>query len=115
LRWWHWKRLVFLLSEKLKCPIINHVRDDRSALINQPFACALQNIFGNGTLAHVYKPLDLNVRLKSRNGKKICHPNTFKLSILQENKWEVGRILEATLLTPSNIPPPKYGWIYHLL
>jgi hypothetical protein len=27
----------------------------------------------------------------------------------------VGQILEATLLTPSNIPPSGYGWIYHLL
>ncbi len=66
-------------------------------------------------LPHVYKPLDLNIWPKSRNGKKIHHPNTFKLSILQENKWEVGWILEATLLTPSNIPLPKYGQIYHLL
>jgi hypothetical protein len=39
----------------------------------------------------------------------------FKLSILQENKWEVGQILEAKLLTPSNIPPLGYGWIYHPL
>jgi hypothetical protein len=44
-----------------------------------------------------------------------CHPGMFKLSIMQENKWEVGRTLEATLLTPSNIPPLGYGQIYHLL
>jgi hypothetical protein len=30
-------------------------------------------------------------------------------------KWEVGQTLEATLLTPSNIPPPVYGGIYYLL
>jgi hypothetical protein len=47
--------------------------------------------------------------------KKICYPNTFKLSILQKNKWEVGQILEATLLTPLNIPILGYGWIYCLL
>jgi hypothetical protein len=39
----------------------------------------------------------------------------FKLSILQENKWEVGQTLEATLLTPSNIPPLGYGQIYRPL
>jgi hypothetical protein len=50
----------------------------------------------------------------STNGKKICHPNMFKLFIPQENKWEVGRILEVTLLTPSNIPALGYGWIYCL-
>jgi hypothetical protein len=66
-------------------------------------------------LPHVYKPLDLNFWPKSRYGKKIRCPNTFKLSNLQENKWEVGRILEVTLLTPSNIPPPIYARIYHLL
>ncbi len=45
---------------------------------------------GDGTSTHVYKPLDLNVWPKSRNGMKIHCPNTFKLSSLQENKWEVG-------------------------
>jgi hypothetical protein len=35
----------------------------------------------------------------------------FKLFIMQENNWEVGWTLEATLSTPSNIPPPGYGWI----
>ncbi len=59
--------------------------------------------------------MDLNVWPNSRNGKKIHHLGIFKLSILEENKWEVGRTLEATLLTPSNIPPPRYGWIYRLL
>jgi hypothetical protein len=59
--------------------------------------------------------LDPNAWPKSRNGKKIHHPNTFKLSILQENKWEVGQILEATLLIPSNIPLQRYGQIYYLL
>ncbi len=56
--------------------------------------------------------MDLNAWPKSRNGKKIhCH-NTFKLSIMQKNKWEVGWTFEATLLTPSNIPLPRYGRIY---
>jgi hypothetical protein len=82
--------------------------------MNQPSVCALWNLFGDGTSIHVYKPLDPNAWPKSRNGKKICRPNMFKLSILQENKWEVGWILEATLLTPSNIPPLGYGWIYRL-
>jgi hypothetical protein len=70
--------------------------------------------FGDGTSIHVYKLLDLDAWPKSRNGKKICRLDMFKLSILQENKWEVGQILEATLLTPSNIPPLEYGWIYRL-
>jgi hypothetical protein len=73
------------------------------------------NFFGDGISTLVYKPLDLDVWPKSRNGKKICHPDTFKLSILQKNEWEVGQTLKATLLTPSNIPLLGYGWIYHLL
>jgi hypothetical protein len=76
----------FLLSKKPTCPLINQVGDDISAPMNQPSICALQNLFGNGTFAHVYKPLFLNAWPKSRIGKKICHPNTFKLSILQKNK-----------------------------
>jgi hypothetical protein len=48
-------------------------------------------------------------------GFAIRCPSTFKLSILQENKWKVGWTLKTTLLTPLTIPPPKYGWIYHLL
>jgi len=83
--------------------------------MNQPSTCAPWNIFGNGPFTHVYKPLDPNAWPKSKNGKKICHLDMFKLSILQENKWEVGWALEATLLTPSNIPPPRYGHIYCLL
>jgi hypothetical protein len=77
--------------------------------------CAPWNLFGNGTSTPFYKPLDLDVWPKSRNRKKICHPSTFKLSILQENKWEVGQTLETTLLTPSKIPPLGYGWIYCFL
>jgi hypothetical protein len=65
--------------------------------------------------AHVYKPLDFNVWPKSRNGKKTCRPNMLKLSSLQENKWEVGQALEATLWTPITFPPLGYGWIYCLL
>jgi hypothetical protein len=49
-------------------------------------------------------PLNPNVWPKTRNGKKIHHPGMFKLSIL-----------EAILLTPLNIPPLRYGWIYCLL
>jgi hypothetical protein len=71
-----------LLSEKPKCPIVNKVEDNNSAPMNQPNACALYNLFGDGPYAHVYKPLDLNHWPKTRNGKKICHPGTFKLSIL---------------------------------
>jgi hypothetical protein len=41
----------FLLLEKLRCPIVNYVGDDRSTLVNQSFACAPQNVFGNGTFA----------------------------------------------------------------
>jgi hypothetical protein len=80
----------FLLSKKPTCPLINQVGDDIFTPMNQPFACAPQNLFGNGTFSHVYKPLDIDVWPKSRNGKKIHRPNTFKLSILQKNKWEVG-------------------------
>jgi hypothetical protein len=97
----------FLLSKKLICPLINQVGDDISASMNEPSVCALQNLFGNGIFAHVYKPLDLDAWPKSRNGKKIHCPGIVKLSILPKTKWEVGRTLEVTLLAPSNIPPPR--------
>jgi hypothetical protein len=82
--------------------------------VKQPLECALQNLFGDGIFTHVYKPLDPNAWPKS-NGKKIRRPGTFKLSILQENKWEVGQILETTLLNPSNILHLGYGRIYYFL
>ncbi len=105
----------FLLSEKPKCPFINPVGDNRYAPVNQPLACAPHNIFSDGISTHVYKPLDPNAWPKSWNGKKFYRPNTFKLSILQENKWKVGQALETTLLIPLTIPFPRYGRIYRLL
>jgi hypothetical protein len=106
----------FLLLEKPRFPLINKVEDNIFATVNHPSTChAAWNLFGDGTSAHVYKPLHPDDWPKSKNGKKICHLDTFKLSILQENKWEVGQTFEATLLTPSNIPPLVYGGIYCLL
>ncbi len=35
--------------------------------MKQPSTCALQNFFGNGPYAHVYKPLDPNAWPKTRN------------------------------------------------
>jgi hypothetical protein len=75
----------------------------------------LKTFLNDGIYAHVYKQLDLDAWPKSRNGKEICHLDTFKLSILQKNKWEMGWNLETTLLIPSNIPFLEYGRIYHLL
>jgi hypothetical protein len=75
--------------------------------VHQPFAYALHNFFRDGPSTHVYKPLD--VWPKIRNGNKIRRPDMFELSILQENKWEVGQTLEATLLIPSKIPPLRHG------
>ncbi len=103
------KEVGFLLLEKPRCPLVNMVGDEVSALVKQPPKCTPQNLFGDGISTPVYKPLDLDVWPKLRNRKKICCPDIFKLSILQKNKWEVGRIFETTLLTPSNIPPLGYG------
>jgi hypothetical protein len=75
-----------LLLEKPKCPLINPVGDDISTSMNQPTGCAPWNLFGNGTFALVYKPWDLDAWPKSRNGKKVRHPDIFKLSITQEKK-----------------------------
>jgi len=80
----------FLFSEKPRCPFVNPVGDDISTFVKQPPGCAPWNLFGNGTFTLVYKPLDLDVWPKSRNGKNICRLGILKLSILQENKWEVG-------------------------
>jgi hypothetical protein len=76
------KEYGFLLLEKLRCPFVNSIGDNISALVKQPPECTPWNLFGDGTFTHVYKPLYLNVWPKSRNGKKICRLNTFKLSIL---------------------------------
>jgi hypothetical protein len=103
------KEVGFLFLEKPRCPFINLVGDNIFALVKQPPRCAPWNLFKDGTFAFIYKPLDPNVWPKSRNGKKIHYPSTFKLSILQENKWEVGQTFEATQLTPLNIPPLGYG------
>jgi len=62
----------FLLLEKPRYSLVNKVGDNIFAFINQPSACALQNLFSNGTSIHVYKPLDPDAWRKSRNGKKIC-------------------------------------------
>jgi hypothetical protein len=80
----------FLLLEESRCPFVNQVGYNKFAPVNQPSAYAHGNLFGNGTFAHDYKPLDPDAWPKSRNGKKIHRLNTFKLSIMQENKWEVG-------------------------
>jgi hypothetical protein len=50
----------FLLLEKPRCPFVNQVGDDIATPMNHPFACAFRNLFGDGTSAHVYKPLDLD-------------------------------------------------------
>ncbi len=72
----------FLLLKKPRCPLINLVGDDIFALVKQLLGCALRNLFGDGTSTLVYKPSDPNVWPKSRNGKKVCRPDIFKLSIL---------------------------------
>jgi hypothetical protein len=61
----------FLLLKKPRCPFVNQVGDDITTPTNHPFACALWNLFDNGTSTHVYKPLD--AWPKSKNGKKIIH------------------------------------------
>jgi len=89
------KEVGFLLSKKPKCPF-DKLGDNIFAPMNQPSACAPHSLFGNGISTHVYKPLDSNVQPKSRNGKKIHRLSMFKLSIMQENKREVGQTFEAT-------------------
>jgi hypothetical protein len=72
----------FLLLEKQKCPFLNPIRDNISAFMKQPPGCALWNLFGDDNSTPTYKPLDPYAWPKSRNGKKIHHLDTFKLSIL---------------------------------
>ncbi len=105
----------FLLSKKPKCPLVNPIRDNISAFMKQPPGMPFRIFFGDSTSTPVYKPSNLDAWPKSKNAKKVSCLDILKLSIMQANKWEVGRTLEATLLTPSNIPPLGYGWIYNLL
>jgi len=72
----------FLLLKKPRCPLINPIKDDIYAPMKQPPKYAPWNLFGNGTSTFVYKPLDLNVWPKLKNGKKICHLDIFKQSLL---------------------------------
>ncbi len=115
LKWQHQSMLIFCSRKNQGVPLSIKLGTIHLHPQNQPSTCALQNFFSNGTFAHVYKPLDLDAWPKSRNGKKICCPSMFKLSILQENKWEVGRALKATLLTTLTIPLSRYGQIYRPL
>ncbi len=48
----------FLLSKKPRCPLVNPIGDDIFTPMKQPLICAPQNLFGDGTFAPVYKPLD---------------------------------------------------------
>lgn len=45
-------KILFL--EKLRCPFINQVGDDKFIPLNQPFSCTCWNIFGNATSTHFY-------------------------------------------------------------
>jgi len=75
-----------LLLKKPKCPLINLVGDNISTPANQPLGCAPWNLFGNGTFAPIYKPLDPDAWPKSRIGKKVRRLDIFKLSIMQGKK-----------------------------
>jgi hypothetical protein len=61
--------------EKPRCPFVNLVGDNIFAPMNQLLKCAFYNLFGDGTSALIYKPLDLDAWPKSKNGKKIHCPN----------------------------------------
>jgi hypothetical protein len=82
--------VIFFVFEKPICPFVNPVGVTISAPKKFPPRCAPQNCFNDGIFTHVYKPLDLNAWPKSRDGRKILQLGTFKLSILQEIKWQVG-------------------------
>ncbi len=43
-----------LLLEKLRCPFINQIGDDRFKPLNQPFTCYPSNLFSDATFAHFY-------------------------------------------------------------
>ncbi len=43
-----------LLLEKLRCPFINQVGDDKFTPLNQPFTCIPWNLFGDAISSHFY-------------------------------------------------------------
>jgi len=101
--WWHYIRGWFLTFREAKM---------------SPYQLSWRWQFYTHEPAFHMCPLEISlvtVLLPMFICHKIHHLDMFKLSILIENKWEVGQTLEATLLIPLNIPPLRYGWIYSLL
>jgi hypothetical protein len=64
-------------------------------LFPEKLKCHPKNIFGDDAYVLVNKLVDLNTRLKTQNDKNICYPSIFKISIQQQNKWEVGHVFVA--------------------
>jgi hypothetical protein len=85
----------FFLSEKPKCHPIN--------------------LFSDHAYFHVNKPVDVDKWPKTCNKKNIHHVSIFKIFTQQQNKWEVGCVLLANILPPTNVPSPRYGSIYIII
>jgi hypothetical protein len=81
----------FLLLKKPIYPFVNYVGDKKFAPLNYPSACAPQNMFGNATYAHVYKPLNLHDwPLKQGMGRKSIVPtlSNYMLSKKTSGRWD---------------------------
>jgi hypothetical protein len=88
------EEVPFLLLEKPRCPLVNQVGDDISTPMNHPFACNLRNLFGDGTSAHVYKPLDLDDWPNPEMGKTLSslHGN-YRFCKKKSGEWD--KLLKA--------------------
>jgi hypothetical protein len=51
---------------------------------------------------------------KNSKQQNYLHPIVFKLSKENENRWEVGHILNATIFPPIEVIPRGYGFVYNI-
>jgi len=74
--------------------------------------CVFRTLFVNENTTHCKWHAYPEAWPKTRNNKPIWQARIFKFSTQQTNRWAVGWTLEATILPPTEVPPPRYGQIY---
>jgi len=80
-----------------------------------PSKCHPKNLFGEDASILVNRLMDANSWPKTQNGKNIYCPSTFKFSIQQHKKWEVGHVLVTQILPPTNVHALGYERIYYII
>jgi hypothetical protein len=77
--------------------------EEASFLFSEKLKCHPRNIFGDDAYILINKPKNVNNWQKTQNGKNIHHALLFIISTQQQNKWEVGCVILANILPPTNV------------